>query len=131
LSWKSNWQSIASESKSFSFADALRVDGQGWKALRPEQPLIKELRLFGGLHPHRHRAAGLRALHHSGHGAHGPHRTTARAGILDDWGKAALVKEFFMEYRTKFHQEGTHITSITLDRKGKESGNAYFHGGEC
>ena len=36
-----------------------------------------------------------------------------------------------MEYRIKFHQEGTHITSITLDRKGKESGNAYFHGGEC
>jgi hypothetical protein len=57
--------------------------------------------------------------------------TTARAGILDDWGKAALVKQFFMEYRIKFHQDGTHITSITLDRKGKESGNAYFHGGEC
>ena len=36
-----------------------------------------------------------------------------------------------MEYRIKFHQEGTHITSITLDRKGKGSGNAYFHGGEC
>jgi hypothetical protein len=46
--------------------------------------------------------------------------TTARAGILDDWGKAALVKQFFMEYRIKFHQDGTHITSITLDRKGKE-----------
>jgi len=29
----------------WSFADALRVDGQGWKALRPEEPLIKELRL--------------------------------------------------------------------------------------
>jgi hypothetical protein len=57
--------------------------------------------------------------------------TTARAGILDDWGKPALVKKFFMEYRITFHQEGTHITSITLDRKGKESGNAYFHGGEC
>ena len=52
---------------------------------------------------------------------------TARAGILYDWGKPALVKEFFMEYRIKFHQEGSHITSITLDRKGKESGNAYFH----
>jgi hypothetical protein len=25
----------------------------------------------------------------------------------------------------------THITSITLDRKGKDSGNAYFHGEEC
>ncbi len=36
-----------------------------------------------------------------------------------------------MEYRIKFHQDGTHITSITLDRKGKGSGNAYFHGGEC
>ena len=36
-----------------------------------------------------------------------------------------------MEYRIKFHREGTHIISITLDRKGKESGNAYFHGGEC
>lgn len=35
-----------------------------------------------------------------------------------------------MQYRIKFHQEGTHITLITLDRKGKESGNAYFHGGE-
>src|ERR1700751_3750698 len=57
--------------------------------------------------------------------------TSARAGILDDWGQPALVKEFFMEYRIKFHREGTHIISITLDRKGKESGNAYFHGGEC
>ena len=46
-------------------------------------------------------------------------------------GNRLSVKEFFMEYRIKFHQEGTHITSITLDRKGKESGNAYFHGGEC
>jgi hypothetical protein len=55
----------------------------------------------------------------------------AGAGILDDWGKPALTKQFFMEYRIKFHQEGTHITSITLDRKGKESGNAWFHGGEC
>jgi Transposase len=26
--------------------DALRVDGQGWKALRPEEPLIKQLRLL-------------------------------------------------------------------------------------
>jgi len=31
----------------WSFADALRVDGQDWKALRPEEPLIKELRLEG------------------------------------------------------------------------------------
>jgi transposase len=30
----------------WSFADALRVDGQGWKALRPEEPLTKELRLL-------------------------------------------------------------------------------------
>jgi hypothetical protein len=30
----------------WSFADALRVDGHGWKALRPEDPLIKELRLL-------------------------------------------------------------------------------------
>jgi hypothetical protein len=30
----------------WSFANACRVDGQGWKALRPEDPLIKELRLF-------------------------------------------------------------------------------------
>jgi transposase len=30
----------------WSFADALLVDGQGWKALRPEEPLIKELRLL-------------------------------------------------------------------------------------
>ena len=30
----------------WSFADALRVDGQGWKALKPEEPLIKELRLL-------------------------------------------------------------------------------------
>ena len=30
----------------WSFADALRVDGQNWKALRPEDPLIKELRLL-------------------------------------------------------------------------------------
>jgi transposase len=30
----------------WSFADALRVDGQGWKALRPEEPLVKELRLL-------------------------------------------------------------------------------------
>jgi hypothetical protein len=29
-----------------AFADALRVDGQGWKALKPEEPLIKELRLL-------------------------------------------------------------------------------------
>ena len=57
--------------------------------------------------------------------------TTAHAGILDDWGKPALIKQFFMKYRIKFKQEGTHITSLTLDRKGKASGNAYFHGGEC
>jgi transposase len=31
---------------SWSFADACRVDGQGWKPLRPEDPLIKELRLL-------------------------------------------------------------------------------------
>ncbi|HYZ72910.1 MAG TPA: IS110 family transposase [Chthoniobacterales bacterium] len=30
----------------WSFADALRVDGHGWKALRPEEALIKELRLL-------------------------------------------------------------------------------------
>ena len=36
-----------------------------------------------------------------------------------------------MQYRIKFHQQGTHITSIMLDRKGKASGNAHFHGGEC
>jgi transposase len=30
----------------WSFADALRVDGQNWKPLRPEDPLIKELRLL-------------------------------------------------------------------------------------
>jgi hypothetical protein len=29
-----------------SFSDALRVDGHGWKALKPEEPLIKELRLL-------------------------------------------------------------------------------------
>jgi transposase len=29
----------------WSFADALRVDGRGWRALRPEGALIKELRL--------------------------------------------------------------------------------------
>jgi hypothetical protein len=57
--------------------------------------------------------------------------TTAHAGVLDDWGKPALLKQFFMQYRIKFHQQGTIITSITLDRKGKASGNAYFHGGEC
>jgi hypothetical protein len=48
--------------------------------------------------------------------------TTAHAGVLDDWGKPALLKEFFMQYRIKLHQQGTHITSITLDRKGKASG---------
>jgi transposase len=30
----------------WSFADALRLDGQNWKALRPENPLVKELRLL-------------------------------------------------------------------------------------
>jgi hypothetical protein len=30
----------------WSFDDALRVDGHGWKALKPEEPLIKELRLL-------------------------------------------------------------------------------------
>jgi transposase len=30
----------------WSFADALRVDGHGWKPLRPEHPLMKELRLL-------------------------------------------------------------------------------------
>jgi transposase len=30
----------------WSFADACRVDGQGWKPLRAEDPLIKELRLL-------------------------------------------------------------------------------------
>jgi hypothetical protein len=30
----------------WSFSDALRVDGHGWKALKPEEPLIKELRLL-------------------------------------------------------------------------------------
>ena len=30
----------------WSFADALRLDGYGWKSLRPEEPLIKELRLL-------------------------------------------------------------------------------------
>jgi transposase len=30
----------------WSFADACRVDGQGWKPLRPEDPLVKELRLL-------------------------------------------------------------------------------------
>ena len=30
----------------WSFADALRVDGQNWKPLRPEGSLIKELRLL-------------------------------------------------------------------------------------
>ena len=30
----------------WSFADALRVDGQNWKPLRPEDPLVKELRLL-------------------------------------------------------------------------------------
>ena len=30
----------------WSFADALRVDGHGWKALRAEEPRIKELRLL-------------------------------------------------------------------------------------
>ncbi len=29
----------------WSFADALRTDGHGWKPLRPENPLIQELRL--------------------------------------------------------------------------------------
>jgi hypothetical protein len=57
--------------------------------------------------------------------------TAARAGVLDDWGKPALTKQFFMQYRIKFKQDGTHITSITLDRHGKASGNAWFHGGEC
>jgi|ERR1700757_3073777 hypothetical protein len=57
--------------------------------------------------------------------------TAARAGVLDDWGKQALTKQFFMAYRIKFHQEGAHIMSITLDRHGKASGNAWFHGGEC
>ena len=30
----------------WSLADALRVDGQGWQPLRPEDPLVKELRLL-------------------------------------------------------------------------------------
>src|SRR5260370_15652860 len=30
----------------WSFADALRVDGQNWKPLRPEEPLIQQLRLL-------------------------------------------------------------------------------------
>src|ERR1700751_300932 len=41
--------------------------------------------------------------------------TAARAGVLDDWGKQALTKQFFMEYRIKFHQASTQIASITLD----------------
>jgi hypothetical protein len=57
--------------------------------------------------------------------------TAARSGTLDDWGKPALIKQFFMAYRIKFHQEGAHIMSIALDRHGKASGNAWFHGGEC
>jgi hypothetical protein len=40
--------------------------------------------------------------------------TAARSGTLDDWGKPALTKQFFMAYRIKFHQEGAHIMSITL-----------------
>src|SRR6516162_1213373 len=30
----------------WSFSDALRVDGHGWKPLRPEDPLVKELRVL-------------------------------------------------------------------------------------
>ena len=30
----------------WSFADACRVDGHGWRPLRPEDPLVKELRLL-------------------------------------------------------------------------------------
>src|ERR1700737_2627561 len=30
----------------WSFADACRIDGHGWKALRPEDALVKELRLL-------------------------------------------------------------------------------------
>ena len=30
----------------WSFADALRMDGQNWEPLRPENPLVKELRLL-------------------------------------------------------------------------------------
>jgi hypothetical protein len=30
----------------WSFSDALRVEGHGWKPLRPEDPLVKELRLL-------------------------------------------------------------------------------------
>jgi len=30
----------------WSFADACRIDGQDWRALRPEDPLVKELRLL-------------------------------------------------------------------------------------
>jgi transposase len=31
----------------WSLADALRVDGHGWKALAKEDPLVAELRLLG------------------------------------------------------------------------------------
>jgi len=51
-------------------------------------------------------------------------------GILDDCGQSALVKEFYW-CRIKFHRGENHIISITLEHKNEESGNAYFHGGEC
>jgi hypothetical protein len=32
--------------EAWSFADALRADGQNWKPLRPEDPPVKKLRLL-------------------------------------------------------------------------------------
>jgi transposase len=51
----------------WSFADALRMDGQDWRPLRPENPLVKELRLLcrDEVHLIEQRTAYINQLRHA------------------------------------------------------------------
>ena len=62
-------------------------------------------------------------------------KATENGGILDDWGQSALDKEFSWcrvnVHGLEWSPGEYHIVSIMLEHKSNESGNAYFHGGEC
>ncbi len=51
-------------------------------------------------------------------------------GTLDNWDQSSLAQAFGW-CRVKIHRIEGHIDTLTFSHKNKESGDAYFHGGEC
>ncbi len=97
----------------WSFADALRVDGHGWKALKPEEPLIKELRLLcrDEVSLIEQRSAFIQQLRHAL-----AEYYPAALEAFEDWASvSAWMFSFILHYVTQFVRDQPAVIRAILE----------------